>query len=341
MGRKALADNICVNWRQLIVAIIIVVFQKNNNMHTILGANGIIGTCVASTLRAQYEGDLKLVGRNPEKIHEDDHTFKADLLDPEQVKKALKDTEIAYLTVGLPYDTETWLRDWVIVLKNVIAGCREIGCKLAYFDNTYAYPQDVSEQKEDTPMTSEGKKGIAKKMAAEVLLEAMNSQEVEAVICRAPEFYGPGKTTSFTNGMIFGNLKKGRKAQVYLSDETLRTLIYTPDAGASMALLAHTPDAYGQTWHLPCDDNRLTYKAFIREISNQLGREIDYEVLDDDRLAVLSEKSKGIRETQELFPRYRIDNIFDSSKFKSRFPDFRVTTYQEGIKAILEDWEIQ
>lgn len=30
-----------------------------------------------------------------------------------------------------------------------------------------------------------------------------------------------------------------------------------------------------------------------------------------------------------------IDNIFDSSKFKKRFPEFKVTTYEEGIKAIL------
>ncbi len=39
-----------------------------------------------------------------------------------------------------------------------------------------------------------------------------------------------------------------------------------------------------------------------------------------------------MRETQELLPRYTIDNIFDSSKFKQRFPDFKVTSYPEGIK---------
>ena len=48
-----------------------------------------------------------------------------------------------------------------------------------------------------------------------------------------------------------------------------------------------------------------------------------------------------VRETKELFPRYKIDNIFDSSKFKKRFPDFEVTTYQEGIEDILADYSIQ
>jgi hypothetical protein len=58
------------------------------------------------------------VGRNPQKCI---HTtfFKADLLDPESVIKALNNTKIAYLTVGLPLDSEIWLRDWVI-MQNVI-----------------------------------------------------------------------------------------------------------------------------------------------------------------------------------------------------------------------------
>jgi hypothetical protein len=39
-----------------------------------------------------------------------------------------------------------------------------------------------------------------------------------------------------------------------------------------MALIGNTTNAYGQTWHLPCDDNRLTYKQLIDEIGSQLGR---------------------------------------------------------------------
>jgi hypothetical protein len=46
-----------------------------------------------------------------------------------------------------------------------------------------------------------------------------------------------------------------------------------------MALIGNTTNAYGQTWHLPCDDNRLTYKQLIDEIGSQLGRDIKYAVL--------------------------------------------------------------
>lgn len=309
-------------------------------MHTILGVNGIIGEELAKELRLNYTAKIKLVGRNPEKVHREDVLCKANLFIIEDVHKALENTEIAYLTVGLPYTSEVWLRDWVRIMENVIEGCKKQNCKLVYFDNTYMYPQDVAVQKEDTPMTSEGKKGKGKQLAAELLLQAIERGEIEAMICRAPEFYGPGKTKSFTNALVFENLQKGKKPKVFLRDDVLRTLIYTPDAGKAMALLANTPDTYGQTWHLPCDDNRLTSKGFIELISVLLGDEIKYKVLSLFKLKIASLFNNMVRETQELFPRYQIDNIFDSSKFKTRFPEFKVTTYSEGIASIIEDYEI-
>ena len=125
-------------------------------MQTILGANGIIGEELSNALRAKYTNKIRLVGRNPKKVHPADLSFKADLFNIDAVHKALEGTEIAYLTVGLPYTSEVWLRDWVRIMDNVIEGCKKQQCKLVYFDNTYAYPQDVTLQKEDTPMSSTG-----------------------------------------------------------------------------------------------------------------------------------------------------------------------------------------
>ncbi|WP_428229606.1 NAD-dependent epimerase/dehydratase family protein [Flavobacterium sp.] len=310
-------------------------------MQTILGANGIIGEELAKALRNNYTTEIKLVGRNPNKVHDEDIVFRCDLLDPESVKKALEDTDIAYLTVGLPYDSQLWLRQWPLIMKNVISGCKAQGCKLVYFDNTYAYPQDSTIQIEDTPLEPSGEKGRAKKIAVELLLDAIGKKEIKAVICRAPEFYGPGKTKGITNGLVFGNLKQHKKPKCLLKDNVKRTLIFTPDASKAMALIGNTDDAYDQTWHLPCDDNRLTFKEFMNEISKQLGREVRYGKLTSFILRIAAVFNHSLKETLELLPRYAIDNIFDSSKFKKRFPDFRVTTYQEGIKIILKDYNIQ
>jgi nucleoside-diphosphate-sugar epimerase len=172
-------------------------------------------------------------------------------------------------------------------------------------------------------------------------LNAVKEKEINAVICRAPEFYGPGKTKGITNTLVFEKLKENKKPKVLLNDNVLRTLIFTPDASKAMALIGNTPEVYGQTWHLPCDDNRLTYKGIIAEISTQLGREVKYNVLSPFILKIASFFSENIKETKELLPRYTIDNIFDSSNFKNRFPDFKVTSYQEGIRIIIDNFDIK
>ena len=310
-------------------------------MQVILGANGIIGEELAKELRANYTNNIKLVGRNPKKVHPNDILYKGNLLNSEDVNKALVNADIAYMTVGLPYKSDVWLSNWPKIMQNVINACKANNCKLVYFDNTYAYPHNTKVQKENTELNSEGKKGIAKKNAAQLLLKAIAKKEIEAVICRAPEFYGPGKTKGITNTLVFEKLKANKKPKVLLNDNVLRTLIYTPDASKAMALIANHPETYGQTWHLPCDDNRLTYKEIISEISKQLGRTINYDVLNSFVLKIASLFNANSKETQELLPRYNINNIFDSSKFKNKFPNFKVTSYQEGIKTIIKDYQIK
>ncbi|WP_138413419.1 hypothetical protein [Sinomonas gamaensis] len=47
--------------------------------------------------------------------------------------------------------------------------------------------------------------------------------------------------------------------------------------------------------------------------------------------------SAPAREIRELLPRYRHDNVFDSTKFTALFPDFHVTSYREGLDAIARE----
>ena len=154
------------------------------------------------------------------------------------------------------------------------------------------------------------------------------------MICRAPEFYGPGKTQSITNSAIIEPLVQGKTARVFLRDDTLRTLIYTPDTSLAMAMLGNTSDVYDQTWHLPCDDDRLTYRGFIHLAAEQLGAQPRYRVLKRWQL-VAGLFNSTIRDAAELLPRYAVDNIFVSDKFKARFPDFRATRYREGLASIV------
>lgn len=309
-------------------------------MQTILGASGQIGHELAVCLKRDFTSDIRLVSRNPRKVNESDQLHRADLLDAKDTLRAVEGSEIVYLTAGLPMDTKLWVEQWPAIMKNVIDACAAHGARLVFFDNTYMYPQTAEPQTENTAFRPYGEKGRVRAAIAEALLNAMEAKRMTAMICRAPEFYGPGKTQSITNASIIDPLIQGKAARVFLRDDTLRSLIYTPDASRAMALLGNTRDAYSQTWHLPCDDHRLTYRALIDLAAKQFGVDPRYRVLKRWQLRLAGLFSRTIRDAAELLPRYEQDNIFVSDKFKARFPDFRATTFGEGLAVIRDEHRV-
>jgi nucleoside-diphosphate-sugar epimerase len=306
-------------------------------MQTILGANGQIAEELAKELYRNYTTDIRLVSRNPKKINDTDQLFPANLLDAEATNKAVEGSEIAYLTVGLPMNSQMWTEQFPVMMKNVIDACKKHNCKLVFFDNTYMYAKTSEPQTEESPFVPIGQKSTVRAIMATMLLTEINNKTIEAVICRAPEFYGDGKTQSISNTFIFENIKQEKKLKVPLKDNTKRTLIWTPDASRAMALIGNTPDAYNQTWHLPCDDNRLSYKELINLASKIYQEDFKYTTIKMWMFQVSSLFNKQAKELLELLPRYNYDNIFISDKFKKRFPKFIFTTYQEGINKIKDE----
>jgi nucleoside-diphosphate-sugar epimerase len=303
-------------------------------MQTILGASGQIGEELARELKRNFTSDIRIVSRDAKKVNDTDTVFSADLTIKEKAVEALKDSDIAYFTLGLPMNSDLWEKQFLLITRNVIDACKINQTKLVFFDNTYMYPQDNRLLTEETVFDPVGRKGKVRKEMAEMVLNEIKSGELNAVICRAPEFYGPAKTQSITNTLIFDNIKQDKKLKVLLRDNTLRSLIWTPDASRAAALIGNTPDAYGQTWHLPIDDNKLNYKQFIALASKIYGKELKYSVIPEFVFKIGAIFNKRLKELQELLPRYKYDNLFDDSKFKKRFPDFQVTTYERGIQQI-------
>lgn len=303
-------------------------------MQTILGATGQIAMELARELRRTTEGDLRLVSRSPRKINDTDILAPADLLDAGQAAEAVKGSRIVYFTAGLPPDTVLWETQFPLMLHNALAATRAAGARFVYFDNTYMYPQDDRVLTEDTPFAPVGRKGRVRAEMASMVLQEMARGDIPVLIGRAPEFYGPGKTQSITNTLIIDKLKAGEAPRVPVRDDTRRTLIWTPDASRALAALGNAPDAFGQTWHLPCDDDRLTYRQFVALAAEVFGTPAAYKVLGRWTLTAAGLVSTQVRELRELLPRYERDNLFDSTKFKRRFPEFEVTTYRRGLESI-------
>lgn len=171
---------------------------------------------------------------------------------------------------------------------------------------------------------------------ANFVLKEMEEKRLEAVICRAPEFYGPEKTQSITNTLFLNAIKANKTAKIPVNKTALRTLIWTPDASRAMALIGNTPSAYGQSWHLPCDEPH-TYMDMIAIAEKILDRPVNYKTILLWQFKLAKPFSKEVRELDELLPRYAVDNLFISDKFKTAFPNFTITTLEEGLTLIFSE----
>lgn len=306
-------------------------------MQTVLGAGGPIADELVRELHRRFTHDIPVVSRRPQRVNPTDELVAADLTDAEETSRAVAGSSVAYLTVGLPMDADLWEEKFPVVMRNVIGACIEHGVKLVFFDNTYMYPGTPTPQTESIGFVPNGRKGRVRADLATTLLAEMDAGRIEALIARAPEFYGPGKTKSLTNQLVFDRIRAGKRPLVPVSATTKRSLIWTPDASRAMALLGNTPDAFGRTWHLPIDQDRKTYGQLVAIAAQVVGRRIRPLVLPELVFTLGSRFVPALKEVQELLPRYRGDNIFDTTAFTQRFPDFRVTTYRDGITQLLTE----
>ncbi|KKU82174.1 MAG: NAD-dependent epimerase/dehydratase [Parcubacteria group bacterium GW2011_GWA1_47_8] len=297
-------------------------------MQTILGV-GTVGTELAKALTT-YTKNIRLVGRNPKKVNQNDELFQANLTNLEETLRAVEGSEIVYLTVGIPYSTKVWEKEWPLVMQNVITACKKHNAKLVFFDNVYMYGKVSGWMTEETPIKPSSKKGEVRARVAEMLLQEMRNGKLKALIARSADFYGPNTPTSVLSVMVFGNLKKRKKPQWMLNDGVKHTFTYVPDAVRAMALLGNTESAYNQVWHLPTDKNALTGKEIIKFATEAFGVESHHTLLSRGMLRMAGFFVEVVKENMEMLYQNEADYLFDSSKFENTFK-FQVTPYKKGI----------
>lgn len=305
-------------------------------MQTILGAGGAIGIELAKAL-PKYTDSIRLVSRKPQKVNKTDQLFPADLMEASQVTKAIEGSEIAYLTVGLPYKTKVWETAWPIVMQNVINACLQHHCKLVFFDNIYMYDgRSLNPITEDLPIKPPSKKGRVRAKIVQMLETAQQNQGLQAVIARAADFYGPGiQQTSVLTETVFKPLSEGKSAN-WLGDLKYKhSYTYTPDAGKATALLGNSPEAYGQVWHLPTASNPPTGQEWIDQIAGALGVKAKSRVAGRTMVGMLGWFMPVMKEIKEMMYQNEQDYVFNSDKFEQHF-DFQPTPYPSGIQAIVE-----
>jgi nucleoside-diphosphate-sugar epimerase len=303
-------------------------------MQTILGANGVIAQELSKIL-PQYTTQLRQVSRNPRKVNTTDQLVAADLLDFSQTKRAVEGSEIVYLVAGLPYQTKLWQAEWPKLMQNVINACKENKSKLVFFDNVYAYGKVNGAMTEETPFNPCSKKGEVRAKVASMLLDEIKRNNLQGMIVRAADFYGPGALLSLTHQSVTLKLKENKTPQWIGDPKKIHTFSYTPDAGKTVARLANTPSAFNQTWHALTSKEKITGEQYVRIACELMGRPYKVQALPKFGVRVLGLFIPVLREFVEMMYQFEDDYIFDSTKFEKSFNEV-ATPYQNGIAATLK-----
>jgi nucleoside-diphosphate-sugar epimerase len=299
-------------------------------MQTILGSSGVIGKEVAKALHKSYTKDIRLVSRDPKKVNPTDELFKADLTNHDQVMQAVKGSEVVYLTVGIQYNAKIWAAQWPVIMQNVIDACREHKAKLVFFDNVYSYGKVEGWMTEESPYNPCSKKGTIRLKIVNMLMDEVKKGNLQALIARAADFYGPDTPLSFVVVTVFQNYAKGKKAQWMGDANKKHSFTYTPDAGEATAILGNTPSAWNQVWHLPTDRNVLTGKEFMDLTAKAFEMKPGFMVLKRWMVQMAGLFNPIIKESVEMLYQNETDYQFDSSKFEKAF-GYKPTAYEAGI----------
>lgn len=301
-------------------------------MQTILGSGGAIGIELAKALK-EYNENIRLVSRNPQKVNPTDELMPADLTNPAEVRKAVEGSSVVYVTVGFPYSINVWKKTWPQLMANVIAACKEHKAKLVFFDNMYMYDKHhLNGMTEDTPISPPSRKGKVRAEIAAKLMNEVKKGNLTALIARCADFYGPGvEKNGILNETVINPLSKGKKANWMGSFDCKHSFTYTPDAGKATALLGNTEDAYNQVWHLPTASDPFTGREWIEAVGAELGMKPKHRRLPEKLLKITGFFVPMVKELAEMVYQYDRDYVFDSSKFEKRF-GYRPVSYEEGIR---------
>ena len=300
-------------------------------VQTILGAGGVIGNELMRELSTRVDR-VRLVCRRPSPPGPRIEARAVDLLDARQVAEAVEGSTVAYLVAGLPYLAAAWEAQWPVVLDNAIEACKRHGVRLVFLDNLYLYGSIDGAITENTPLNPCSRKGEVRAKLAEKLESEMATGELEAVIARGADFFGPGAVNGYLHPLVFEMLSDGKKAGWLGRDDVAHSFLFTPDAGRALAELGNTPEAFGQTWLLPCDPNPPTGREFIRVAAEAFGvRRPSHRCLGRTLLRIAGILHPQSRETIEMLYQHTEPYVVDSGKFDRKF--FAATPWPEGVRA--------
>lgn len=306
--------------------------MSNNNIHVVLGA-GPAGSTIVDELLTRglpvRHVNLTPITTAPAGVE----TVVADVSDPEQAAAATEGAAAIYHAVNVPYHQQVDLMPGIG--RAALAAAHAHGARLVVLDTLYPYGEaDGSAITEQTPWAATSRKGRMRAALDTAYLDAHRTGDVDVVLGRSADFYGPRVFNSTLGAAFFPAALSGAPGLGFGDLELPHSYSFVPDIAAGLVTLGTTAraEALGRVWHLPTVPAVST--ARIHEVVGGLvGAPVRTEVLTEPTPnAVFDEQFMA--EYAEMFYQHRIPQNMVSAPFEETF-DQRPTPLVDGLRETL------
>lgn len=219
------------------------------DLHVIFGT-GPVGCWTARALREQSlpVRAVNRTGRRPDLLPADVEVVAADASDSRQATASAQGAAVVYQALNPPY--HEWHRVFPALQSAVLAAARAAGARYVSIENLYMY-RTSTPITEDSPTAPRSKKGDLRAGMAEEIRMTHARGDIRATTLRSSDYYGPGVLGSTLGQQVFGNLVRGKSAQVVGSGAIPHSFAYIEDVGRAAAVISTHDEAFGKVWLAP------------------------------------------------------------------------------------------
>jgi nucleoside-diphosphate-sugar epimerase len=304
----------------------------------IFGAAGAIGQSVAPELERRGI-PFRVVGRSRSRLeaafgaYQHAEIFDANLSELRSAGAAAREVDTIIYCVGLPYPSHHL---HPVLMATTLAAAKTMHVeRVVLVSSVYAYgvprASRVAETHSREPVA---RKGIYRKEQEDLVLAAHARGEVQGLIVRLPDFYGPHADIGLAD-LIFKAALAGKTASWLGPVNTPHEFVYMPDAGPVIADLAGCADCYGQAWNF-AGYGEINSLDFISRVYKAAGHAPKYRSVGRGLLKMMGWFNATYAELPEMLYLQETPVILDDSKLAAKFGPLHKTSYDAGIQQTIE-----
>jgi nucleoside-diphosphate-sugar epimerase len=300
--------------------------------HVVFGT-GQVGHLLITQLAAQGH-DVVTVNRNGRGDLAGAQVVAGDATDPAFTTAVSRRADVVYFCLNAT-NYAHWTEEFPPLQRGVLAGAANAGARLVVLDNLYTYgPPNRQRLVEMMAANPTSAKSATRAAMTEELLAAHAAGQVEVVIGRASDYFGPGATRSALGETVFGTAVDGKAAQVMGDPDQPHSYSYTPDvATALIALGAASSSVTGQVWHLPVAETRTT-RQVVEAVYRLAGHKPRIMAAGPMSLSAIGLFKPAVREYLHTLYQFTDPWVVDDSKFRAALGEL-ATPLDEALASTL------